>query len=82
MVADCLIVLLPCGPVPDGFKVTLRRSRHCYPPSICRHHLPCLSLPCLMQVRSIKNRYGSTDEVGVFEMHDDGLQARRLCLQL
>ncbi|EFN56488.1 hypothetical protein CHLNCDRAFT_8491, partial [Chlorella variabilis] len=25
-------------------------------------------------VRSIKNRYGNTDEVGVFEMHDDGMQ--------
>lgn len=24
----------------------------------------------------MKNRYGSTDEVGVFEMHDDGLQVR------
>ena len=22
----------------------------------------------------MKNRYGSTDEVGVFEMHDDGMQ--------
>lgn len=25
-------------------------------------------------VRCIKNRYGNTDEVGVFEMHDDGMQ--------
>ncbi|KAI3427273.1 hypothetical protein D9Q98_007205 [Chlorella vulgaris] len=25
-------------------------------------------------VRSIKNRYGNTDEIGVFEMHDDGMQ--------
>lgn len=25
-------------------------------------------------VRCMKNRYGSTDEVGVFEMHDDGMQ--------
>lgn len=24
----------------------------------------------------MKNRYGSTDEVGVFEMHDDGMQVR------
>jgi DNA repair protein RadA/Sms len=24
-------------------------------------------------VRAVKNRFGSTDEVGVFEMHDDGL---------
>ena len=35
--------------------------------------LPWLLLP---QVRSIKNRYGNTDEVGVFEMHDDGMQVR------
>ncbi len=27
-----------------------------------------------LQVRAMKNRYGSTDEVGVFEMHDDGMQ--------
>ncbi|PSC73730.1 DNA repair [Micractinium conductrix] len=25
-------------------------------------------------VRCMKNRYGNTDEVGVFEMHDDGMQ--------
>eukprot|EP00887_Chlorella_sp_A99_P001326 scaffold14.g1326.t1 len=25
-------------------------------------------------VRTVKNRYGATDEVGVFQMHDDGMQ--------
>jgi hypothetical protein len=32
-------------------------------------------------VRTIKNRYGSTDEVGVFEMHDDGMQVGPLLHQ-
>ena len=30
--------------------------------------------PFALQVRCMKNRYGNTDEVGVFEMHDDGMQ--------
>lgn len=34
-------------------------------------------LPPAWQVRTVKNRYGATDEVGVFQMHDDGMQVGR-----
>lgn len=27
-----------------------------------------------LQIRGVKNRYGATEEVGVFQMFDDGMQ--------
>lgn len=35
---------------------------------------PYLPASLLCQVRCLKNRYGNTDEVGVFSMHQDGLR--------